>query len=195
MLKQTRTICLTLAIAMAGQPIALAQQNSTPGQPAPASSTTPNKSWQFKAIGITAGIGAGIGLISYAGKKLFSDNSPWSWQGTTLSAAGGLGGMALGTIGGALIGSGIGRLIGGQSAPLLGLFLGAALGALAGGIFGGLWAGSKGDQIAERNASASSAPASGGATATAPPGASTATAPTNGPGGASGALGGVITTP
>ena len=52
-------------------------------------------------------LGVGLGLIGYAGSKALSSKSPWTWQGASLAAAGGVGGMLAGAMIGGLAAAGI----------------------------------------------------------------------------------------
>ena len=176
-----RALALTLAFVMAAQPFALAQNAPQPSQPAPVNQAPDEPDDPadgggaldaVKVFAVIGGIGAGLGLLGYAGHKKYSSDTPWSWQGATLAAAAGVGGL----IGGYLLGAfstgfALDKAGVGESGFIAVVAVGG-LAALAGGILSGLYAGKGGDRIAEKRRAKKNRGSSAG------------------PGGLSGALGG-----
>ena len=147
-------IALILIISLLFQPIALAQSNPAPGNGSnPNGTKTASKGdLILMTVAITAVVGAGVGLVSYVGRQVFTKNSSWSWQGASLGVVGGTGGAIGGAAVGGLLGYGLGMLSNKNDPLWVGLLtmgLGA-IGGLIGGISGSTWAGKKGDEIAKK---------------------------------------------
>jgi hypothetical protein len=188
-----RAIALSLALVMAAQPLALAQ-SATPQPAANTSAPTPppRDASKWRVPLVVGGLGVGLGLIGYAGSKALSSKSPWTWQGTSLAAAGGVGGMLAGALIGGLATAGILALTNnnGDLASIGWALLGLGTGALLGGLLGGAFAGKAGDRLAAKRSARR-----GSWSPSAPSTASASSTGGAGPGGLSGALGGTAVIP
>jgi hypothetical protein len=109
-----------------------------------------------KGILITAGIGAGIGLITYAAKKRIDKRTPWTAKGAVCAMAGGAGGLLIGAFLGLTLADKYNDAVGKDDAhDFFSMLIGGGIGALVGGIGGAILAGNGGDKWASSTGTAS----------------------------------------
>ena len=137
--------------------------SNTSGGTTPPPRTAPPSTAEtvLKGVGILAGIGAAVGLITYAGKHCIGGTTPWTLKGATLATTGGVVGALLGGttafIGSYLFAMGTGK--GSKTFVFAAAAIGAAIGGFVGALLGGKW----GDEWAASSGSSSSPSTVGGA--------------------------------
>lgn len=164
-------LSLLLGVSLVVAPVAGALPSQPPPpSPTPTTTTTTPRTPQStstapyfaKVAGIGGGIGAGLGLLAYAGKHLLDSSSTMTVKGSALALTGGaVGALALGTLaffGGAIVALTVDT---GNLDTKAMIYTAVGVCAFIGAILGGLLGGHLGDKWAGKSASG---PAQGGLT-------------------------------